>query len=65
MLSYKALTFPEKQGLLRKEVHTKYVGKGGASAHKLKFMGVSLSPLSEIQITWEKITEGMKLSYLS
>ena len=46
--SQKAFTLPVKQGLLRKEMHANYMGKGGASAHKLNFLGASPSPLSQI-----------------
>lgn len=48
---HKVLTLPEKQVLLGKEIHTKCVVKGDVSAHKLKFLEVSSSPLSQIQIT--------------
>lgn len=43
------------------EMHTKYTGKGGASAHKLKFLGVSPYSLSQIQITGKNKFEGMRL----
>lgn len=46
------LTLREKQHLLREEMCTEEVGEGGASTHRLKFQGVSLTPPAQTQITF-------------
>lgn len=65
--SHKALALTEKQGLLGRKCTPSAWVKGLASACKLKFLGVSPSPLSQVQITSKqnKLVEGIRLSYLS